>query len=134
MDRNHALEGWFSGIDEGDDAALEAVLDENVTFQSPVMNTPQVGRAIALKYLQIARQVLVTPDFSYTERWDNSSSAVLEFEARVDGLDVNGVDIIRWNDDRTAILGIKVMVRPLRALEALKTRMAELLAPSETKR
>lgn len=128
MKSNKALEGWFSGIEHGDDAALAAVLDDDVEFQSPVMYTSSFGRASALQYLRAARTALTGPDFIYAGRWENETGAVLEFKTLIDGVDVNGVDIIQWSDDATRITGIKVMVRPLRAIEAVKARMAELLA------
>jgi hypothetical protein len=52
---------------------------------------------------------------------------VLEFMTTVDGIEVNGVDIIGWNADHR-IDRFKVMVRPIKAIEVLRQRMAALLA------
>ena len=55
-----------------------------------------------------------------------AGDAVLEFEAEVDGITVNGVDMIRW--DSQGIVDFKVMVRPAKAVALLQQKMAELLA------
>ena len=68
---------------------------------------------------------LVT-DFHYVEMWFGERSAVLEFAAVLDGVTVEGIDMIHWNDE-DKITSVKVMVRPLKALQALMPRMAELL-------
>jgi hypothetical protein len=67
-------------------------------------------------------------NFRYVDKWFDSHSAVLEFAADVDGLSVEGVDIIRWNDDGK-IVSVKVMIRPLKALQAVIPKMGELLSP-----
>jgi hypothetical protein len=51
---------------------------------------------------------------------------VLEFETQIDDVHVNGVDIITW-DDQGLITDFKVMIRPLRAMNVVQQRMAELL-------
>ena len=68
-------------------------------------------------------------DFHYVEKWYGERSAILEFAATIDGKYVNGIDMIHWNDDEK-IVSVKVMVRPLKGLQALMPKMAELLAPS----
>ena len=65
-------------------------------------------------------------DFHYVEEWFGERSAVLEFAATIDGIYVNGVDMITWNDD-DRIVSFKVMMRPFKGLQAIMPRMAELL-------
>src|SRR4029077_9672983 len=96
-----------------------------VVFLSPVVHTPQRGRAIAAKYLAAALRVLGT-EFRYVGEWIGENSAVLEFESVIDGIEVNGVDIIGWNADGR-IDRFKVMVRPLKGMEILRSKMAEAL-------
>lgn len=122
-----AIERWERVAKTGDLALLDAVLADDVVFESPVVHTPQAGRAITTLYLTGALQVLNGPDFRYLNSWYGERSAVLEFETRVDGLTVNGVDIIGWNgDDR--INHFKVMIRPLKAINAVHQAMGKLLA------
>ena len=98
--------------------------------KSPVVYKPQPGKAIATKYLAAALKVL-GGEFRYVEEWVNPQSAVLEFVATLDGVAVNGVDIFGW-DANDRIIRFKVMVRPLKGMEALRAKMAaELGFPVE---
>ena len=117
---------WHEHVAQGDPALLDALIAEDCVFQSPAVHSPQVGKAITLKYLRAAMTVLNNPTFRYLDEWVGADSAVLEFEAEVDGLIVNGVDMIWWNE-AGQITRFKVMVRPLKALNALVARMAEEL-------
>jgi hypothetical protein len=89
-----------------------------------VVHTPQVGKAKTVLYLCAADHVLNTPDFRYVGEWYGEHSAVLEFNATLDGIVMDGVDMIWWNaDDR--IVRFKVMVRPLKAINLLHQRMGQ---------
>jgi ketosteroid isomerase-like protein len=114
---------WHEHVAHGDPAGLDALIADDCVFQSPAVHSPQVGKAITLKYLRAAMAVLNGPSFRYLDEWVGADSAVLEFEAEVDGLTVNGVDMIWWNE-AGQITRFKVMVRPLKALNALVARMA----------
>ena len=114
---------WHEQVAQGDPALLDALIAEDCVFQSPAVHSPQVGKAITLTYLRAAMTVLNNPTFRYLDEWVGGDSAVLEFEAEVDGLIVNGVDMISWNE-AGQITRFKVMVRPLKALNALVARMA----------
>jgi hypothetical protein len=52
---------------------------------------------------------------------------VLEFATEIDGITINGVDIIKFTDDGR-IIHFKVMVRPLKAMNLLHRLMGEQLA------
>ena len=122
-------ERWHAIVATRDFAALDALLADEVVFQSPAVHTPQAGRALTRKYLEAAFQVLGGETFRYVGEWSGDRSAVLEFETTLDGLLVNGVDMINW-DPSGRIVRFKVMVRPLKALQALIPRMAEALQSS----
>lgn len=117
---------WHAYMRAGDVSLLDALIAEDCVFRSPAVHTPQVGKAITLKYLIAAAQVLGNPSFRYTGEWRGERSAVLEFECEVGGKQVNGVDIIRWND-AGQIDDFKVMVRPLKALHAVVEEMGTRL-------
>ncbi len=123
------IERWHAIVATRDFAALDALLADEVVFQSPAVHTPQAGRALTRKYLEAAFQVLGGETFRYVGEWSGDRSAVLEFETTLDGLLVNGVDMINW-DPSGRIVRFKVMVRPLKALQALIPRMAEALQSS----
>lgn len=118
---------WHAYIDQADPALLEALLDEGAVFESPVVHTPQVGKAITLKYLLGAANVLNGEGFRYLNEWYGENSAILEFASEVDGIKINGVDMIWWND-AGQITHFKVMIRPLKAINMLHQKMGAMLA------
>jgi ketosteroid isomerase-like protein len=121
-----AIEDWLAMAASKDYAGLDRLLADDVVFRSPVVHTPQTGTAITAKYLASAMRVLGNSHFRYGEMWCSERSAVLEFETELEGLYLNGVDIIHWSDDNK-IISFKVMVRPLKAINALREAMAKAL-------
>lgn len=111
---------------------LDGLLAEDVVFHSPVVFTPQRGKAVTTLYLQGALQVLGGGGaaFTYTKQVLSGDTAVLEFETSVDGKHVNGVDIVRC-DDEGRIVEFRVMLRPLQAIQAVHEQMGRLLAAGE---
>ncbi len=122
-----ALKVWHEIVEARDASRIDAVLADDVVFHSPVVHTPQVGKAITKKYLAAALVVLNTPDFKYLTTCVDGNVAVLEFETRVDGLVVNGIDLIKFSADGKKIVDFKVMVRPLKAINAVFQAMGRQL-------
>ena len=114
----------------GDEAValLDDLLDDDVTFRSPAVFTPQEGRAKARMYLLAAEKMFADSGFHYVEQWYNERSAILQFRADLDGVLVEGIDMIHWSD-AGRIVSFTVMIRPLKALQSVIPRMGELLAP-----
>lgn len=121
------LAQWHRLVATRDPSGLDALLAEEVVFHSPVVHTPQRGRLLTRMYLTAAMHVLGNASFRYVREVVGAADAVLEFEAEVDGITVNGVDMIRW-DAQGRIIDFKVMVRPAKAMALLQQKMAELLA------
>ncbi len=121
------LQTWHQIVNTRDMALLAKVLADDVVFTSPVVHTPQHGKDIALMYLGAALMVLNNESFHYLNEWEGPSSAVLEFLTTVQGIEINGVDIIGWNSDGK-ISSFKVMVRPLKAMNLLHQMMGAMLA------
>jgi hypothetical protein len=113
-------------VESREAAALDALLADDAVFHSPALHKPQQGKALVKAHLSAAIQVLGSDSFRYVRELAGERDAVLEFETELDGLVVNGVDLIRWNDEGR-ITDFKVMVRPHKALEALMARMAAAL-------
>ena len=122
-----ALDKWYDYTRSHDRAALWDLLDPEAVFESPVVHTPQRGRDITFKYLLGADKVLGGPGFAYVGEWRSESGAVLEFENEIDGIRINGVDMITFGSDGR-ITHFKVMVRPLKAMNLLHRLMGEQLA------
>jgi hypothetical protein len=123
----HPIDAWHEFVHSRDPGRLEKLLADDVVFHSPVVHTPQRGRAVTLLYLRGAMQVLGSPAFRYVREIRGERDAVLEFATEIDGIMINGVDLIRW-DDAGCIVDFKVMVRPLKAINLLHQKMGELLA------
>ena len=121
------LAKWYAYMESHDRDALWDLLHPDAVFESPVDHTPQRGRDIAFKYLASADKVLGGPNFAYRGEWRSDNGAVLEFETEIDGIKLNGVDIITF-DAEGRITDFKVMVRPLKAINMLHRLMAEQLA------
>ena len=120
------LAAWHQVVRSRDPAALSALLDDAVVFHSPVVHTPQHGKAITFQYLMGAMQVLNSKHFRYEREIIGAQDAVLEFSTEIDGIQINGVDLIRWND-AGLINDFKVMLRPLKAVNLVHQKMGEML-------
>jgi hypothetical protein len=135
------VEDWHRHLRGELPGGLDALLDDEVVFHSPIVFTPQVGKALTAMYLSAASVALPgdsspegradaegTPDggFRYTKKVLDGDTAVLEFETSIDGKYVNGVDIIRCND-QGRIVEFRVMIRPLQAVDAVHRQMAATL-------
>jgi len=123
----NGLDRWYHCIQSRDHAALWELLHPDAVFESPVVHTPQRGREITFAYLKSAEDVLGGPGFRYLNEWCGKNSAVLEFENEIEGITLNGVDMITFADDGR-ITHFKVMVRPLKAINLLHRLMGEQLA------
>ena len=134
---------WKRHLRGDDPDALDELLADDVVFYSPIVYTPQAGKAITKLYLQAAEQTFPgTPDpaggadpagpmgggtaFRYTKEVLAGDTAVLEFETRIEGKYVNGVDIIRI-DESGQIVEFRVMIRPLQAVNLVHAQMQAML-------
>lgn len=126
-----ALEAWHRVVESRDPAMLGELIAEDATFHSPVVHRPQVGRDLVIMYLTGALHVLGNDSFTYVREIVGPKDAMLEFTATVDGVHVNGVDIIHW-DDENQITDFTVMLRPLKAIQLVRERMAALLVQASS--
>lgn len=120
------LATWHRLVKERDVAGLDALLDDNAVFHSPVVHTPQAGKGITKKYLAAAFQVFFNESFRYVRELRSERDAVLEFALELDGIQINGVDMMKWNDEGR-ITEFKVMLRPLKAVNLIHQKMGAQL-------
>lgn len=121
------LARWHGYMEGGSNpAALADLLADDAVFHSPVVHTPQVGKPIVMAYLVAASHVLGNDKFHYVRELVDGDEMMLEFVTELDGVTINGVDIIRWNSDGK-ISDFKVMVRPLKAINKVWDMMAAQL-------
>lgn len=119
---------WHTYMGSGADRALlSAQIAEDAVFHSPVVHSPQAGKAKVMMYLLAAAQVLGNDSFRYVRELIDGDNALLEFTAEIDGIQINGIDLIQFGSDGL-IKDFKVMVRPLKAVNKLWELMAAQLA------
>lgn len=122
----HPVTTWHRLVQERNPRGLDTLLADDAVFVSPVVHTPLQGKQIAAAYLTAAFQVFFNPTFRYVREIIGDADAVLEFETEIDGIFVNGVDLIKWNA-AGRIVEFKVMLRPLKAINLVHQRMAAML-------
>jgi len=134
------LEAWHRVVEDMTDAALDEILADDVVFHSPVVHTPQEGRALTKLYLMAAFNVFPgqsdaasaassgpsSGNFAYVREVIGERDVVLEFVTKIDDITINGIDMIRFDDDGR-IVDFKVMIRPLKAIQKIHAQMAKML-------
>lgn len=122
----NTIAAWHKLIETRDAEGLGNILAENVVFHSPVVHTPQTGKPITTLYLTAALHVLNNNTFKYLREVISGNHAVLEFQTVIDGITINGVDMITWGKDGR-ITDFKVMLRPLKAVNLVHKMMGDML-------
>ena len=122
----NTIAAWHKLIETKDAAGLDNILADNVVFHSPIVHTPQEGKPVTTLYLTAAHYVFNNDSFKYLREIISGNSAVLEFSTVIEGITVNGVDMITWGTDGK-ITEFKVMVRPLKAINLIHRMMGEML-------
>jgi hypothetical protein len=118
---------WHKVIEGGSDPkTLSEILRHDAVFHSPVVHTPQVGKPIVMAYLTAAGATLGNDSFTYLREVVDGDTAVLEFSTEMDGIHINGIDMITF-DDEGKIIDFKVMVRPLKAINKVWEMMGQQL-------
>jgi len=117
---------WHKLLKQRDVQGLDALLADDAVFYSPVVHKPQVGKAITTMYLAAAFHVFGNESFRYLRELKADRDAILEFELELDGISINGVDMIKWNE-HGQITEFKVMLRPLKAVNLIHEKMAAML-------
>ena len=120
------LSTWHELVSSRNARGLDSLLADNVVFHSPVVHTPQVGKAITTQYPSAAFHVFFNESFKYVREVTGPSDAVLEFQVDIDGISVNGVDMLKWDADGR-IVEFKVLIRPLKAINLIHQKMAAML-------
>ena len=127
MATHAGLARWHEYMDSnGDLTLLGAMVADDAVFHSPVVHTPQVGKAKVMAYLGAAAQVLGGEGFAYVRELVDGNQVLLEFTNELDGIHINGIDLIEF-DDAGKIKDFKVMIRPMKAMNKLWELMATQL-------
>jgi hypothetical protein len=120
------LSTWHELVKSRNARGLDSLLADDVVFHSPVVHAPQVGKPITIRYLSAAFHVFFNESFRYIREVTGPADAVLEFQVDIDGISVNGVDMLKW-DEQGRIVEFKVLIRPLKAINLIHQKMAAML-------
>ncbi|UUO23582.1 nuclear transport factor 2 family protein [Colwellia sp. M166] len=121
------LNNWHTMIQNKQVEQVSTLLADNVTLFSPVIHTPIQGKQMVSMYLTAAFHTFLNGSFNYDREFTADNAAVLEFSLNIDGIDINGIDMITWNEDGK-ITEFKVMIRPYKALNMINDQMTAMLA------
>ena len=120
------LAEWHTLATAPDPERLARLVAQDAVFHSPVVHTPQEGRALVVSYLSAAAATLGQGQFRYVRELVDGQNVMLEFTCVLDGIQANGVDIIRF-DEAGMIADFKVMIRPIKAVNKVWEMMAAQL-------
>lgn len=127
--KTETMKVWHEIIQTSDITLLDSLLADDATFHSPLIHTPQKGKEITKLYLLGAMHVLLNDSFHYPLTIVGERDAALEFLTKVDGIEINGIDLISW-DENGKIKDFKVMLRPMKAINLVREKMAAFLEKS----
>jgi hypothetical protein len=130
MSGHDNLARWHAYFESGGRVQLAELLAEDAVFHSPVVHTPQEGKAKVMAYLGAAGSVFGNGTFRYVREIVDGDNVMLEFESEIDGIKINGIDLIRFNAEGK-IQDFKVMVRPLKAINKVWEMMAAQLQAAQ---
>ncbi len=122
------LEIWYDYMKDQSDEALINQLADDAVFHSPVVHSPQNGKAMVFAYLNAAEGAFANSGFQYKDEIlsEDGRKAMLEFTCEIDGIHINGIDIIHWNE-AGKIEKFKVLIRPMKAMNKIWEKMAAML-------
>ncbi len=135
MGENHALaplpqrtlDGWHRFVASGDQNLLQPLLAEHIVFRSPFVQSPIPGRPATLLVLTTVVQIF--ENFRYHRTFiAGPHDAALEFGANIGKWQLKGIDLIKFND-AGEMIEFEVMIRPIKALEALGEEMGNRIGP-----
>ncbi len=120
------IEKWHQIIKTSDPSLLDALLADDVVLHSPVVHSLIQGKKMVSLYLHAAFHTFLNDSFHYVRKLNCHPDHILEFELEIDGIFVNGVDMIKF-DESGQIIDFKVMVRPLKGVNLIHHKMGQML-------
>ena len=120
------IDSWHTVFKSQELDKLDKIIADDAVFTSPVVFKPMEGKEITKMYLFAAGQSFNMDKFKYIREVHDGTNSVLEFETFIDDISVNGVDMIKWNNEGK-IVDFKVMIRPLKAVQKVQEKMIESL-------
>lgn len=126
MEDLKGLKTWHKFITDRDSDTLDNFIAEDAKLYSPVVFKPVEGKFMVSMYLKAASKIIANDKFRYVNEVVNSKNAILEFETEINGIWVNGVDMLEFTKEGL-LKEIKVMIRPLKGIQIVHQKMGEYL-------
>ena len=125
------LAGWHGFVASGNQDLLAPLLAEHIVFRSPFVQSPIPGREATLLVLTTVVQIF--ENFRYHREFvAGSHDAALEFGANIGKWQLKGIDLIKFNA-AGEMIEFEVMIRPIKALQALGDEMGNRIGPQLTR-
>jgi hypothetical protein len=117
--------GAFRAAAEATDIeGMLASMSDDVVLHSPVSHRPFTSRAQIQFVLEVLAESFV--DFRYTDQLDGDQVTALVFRATVDGRELEGLDLLRF-DPSGLVSELTVMMRPMSGLDAVLRRVGRAI-------
>lgn len=131
------LDNWHKHLKGELEGGLDTLLHDDCVFYSPIVFSPQKGKDLTKMYLGAAGNTFSEGDkdkavggskseFGYIKEIVSDNHIVLEFESKIEGKYINGIDMMTFDDDGK-ITEFKVMIRPLQAINMMHAKMKAML-------
>ena len=120
------LDTWHNFVKNKNYEDFSDFIDDDAVLYSPIVFTPIKGSFMVGMYLMAAAEIIGNGSFKYVREVCDNENAILEFETEINGITVEGVDMIQFTKDGK-LKEIKVMVRPLQAVNVVHEKMGEYL-------
>lgn len=126
MSTLNGLETWHEFVKHKKHEDLSDFIDNDAVLYSPIVFKPIEGSFMVTMYLMAAAEIIANNNFKYVREVCDDENAMLEFITEIDGISVEGVDMIKFTKEGK-LKEIKVMIRPLKAVNIVHQKMGEYL-------
>ena len=126
MNTLKGLNTWHNFVKNKNHENLSNFIDDNAVLYSPVVFKPIKGGFMVGMYLMAAAEIIGNSSFKYVREICDSENAILEFKTEINGITVEGVDMLKFTKEGK-LKEIKVMIRPLKAVNIVHQKMGEYL-------
>ena len=120
------LDIWHDFVINKNHDNLSDFIDENAILYSPIVFKPIEGNFMVSMYLMAAAKIIGNENFKYVREVCDDENAMLEFVTEIKGISVEGIDMIKFTKEGK-LKEIKVMIRPLKAVNIVHQKMGEYL-------
>lgn len=124
---NSPIPRWHELVERQDLSIFDEIFHDDCVFYSPLVFQPKEGKALTKQFLSAAARMFNEADhFTYVKEVIDETSAVLVFHSKIDGIFIEGIDMITWNEEGL-ITEFKVFIRPMKGIMKVATTMQKQL-------